>query len=56
MRRKLRPKAPVKVGALGQMSTNFQVDSIDINFCKKPNKKMYNRAKELYYDATIFFF
>ena len=26
------------------------------NFFKKPNKKMYNRAEELYCDATIFVF
>ena len=27
---------------------------IHINFFKKPNKKIYNRAKELYCDTTIF--
>ena len=56
MRRKLWPKAPAKEDALGQMSKNFQVYFIHINFFKKPNEKMYNRAKELYCDATIFFF
>ena len=55
MRRKLWPKAPTKEGALGQMSTNFQVYFIHLNFFNKPNKKIYNRAKELYCDATIFF-
>ena len=29
---------------------------IHINFLKTPNKKIYNRAKELYCDATIFLF
>ena len=38
-------------GALDQMSKNFQVYFIHINFFKKPNKKFYNRAK----DATMFF-
>ena len=47
-----RPKA--KEGALGQMSKNFQVYFICINFFEKPNKKIYNRAKEWYCDATIF--
>ena len=56
MRRKLRPKAPAKEGTLGQMSKNFQVYFINVNFFKKPNKKNYNRAKELYCDATIFVF
>ena len=56
MRRKLRPKAPAKEGALGQMSKNFQVYFIHIIFFKKPNKKIYYRAKELYCDATIFVF
>ena len=56
MRRKLWPKAPAKEDALGQMSKNFQVYFIHINFFKKPNKRIYNRAKELYYDATIFVF
>ena len=56
MRRKLWPKAPAKEGALGQMSKKFQVYFININFFNKPNKSIYNRAKELYCDATIFFF
>ena len=51
MRRKMWPKAPSLAGALGQMSKNFQV--IHINFSKKPNEEMFNRAKES--DATIFF-
>ena len=38
------------------MSKNFQVYFIHINFFKKPTKKNYNRAKELYCDATIFRF
>ena len=45
MRRKLWPKAPAKEGALGQMSKKFQVYFIHINFFKKPEKKIYNRAK-----------
>ena len=56
MHRKLWPKAPGKEGALGQMSKNFQVYVIHIHFFKKPNKKIYNRAKKLYCDATIFVF
>ena len=39
-----------------QISKNFQVYFIHINFLKKPKKKIYNRVKELYYDATILFF
>ena len=35
---------------------NFHVYFIHIIFFKKPNKKIYNRAKELYCDATIFVF
>ena len=54
MRGKLWPKAPAKEGALAQMLKNFQVYFIHINFFKKPNKKIYNRAKELYCNATIF--
>ena len=38
------------------MSKNFQVNFIHIIFFKKPNKKIYNRAKELYCDITIFVF
>ena len=56
MRRKLWPKAPAKEGTLSQMSKNFQVYVIHINFFKKPNKKIDNRAKELYWDTTIFVF
>ena len=56
MRRKLWPKAPAKEGALGQMLTNFQVYFVRVNVFKKTNKKIYNRAKELYCDATIFVF
>ena len=39
MGRKLWPKAPAKDGALGQMSKNFQVYIMHINFFKKPNLK-----------------
>ena len=56
MRRKLWPKTPAKGGASGQMSTNFQVYFIHINFFKKPDQKIYNRPKESYCDATIFLF
>ena len=56
MRRKLWPKALTEEGAFGQMSKSFQVYFIHINFFKKPNKKIYNRAKELYCNATIFVF
>ena len=45
-----------KEGALGQISKNFQVYFIHINFLRNQTKKIYNRAKELYYDATIFIF
>ena len=38
MRRQLWPKALAKEGALGQMSKNFQVYFVYINFFKKPNK------------------
>ena len=56
MRRKLWPKALAKEAAFGQMSKKFQVYFIHIHFFKKPNKKTYNRAKELYCGATIFVF
>ena len=59
MRRKLWPKAPVKKGACKgckEISKKFQVYFINIYFFKKPNKKTYNRAKELYCVATIFIF
>ena len=56
MRRKLWPKVATKEGALGQMLKNFLLYFVHINFSKKPNKKIYNRAKELYCDATIYFF
>ena len=45
MRRKL---------GLGQMSKTFEVYFIHINFFKTRNKKIFNRAKKLYCDATIF--
>ena len=50
------PRHPPKKGALGQMSKNFQIHFIYINIFKKQNKKIYNRVKELYCDATIFVF
>ena len=53
MCRKLWPKAPAKVDALGQMSKNCQVHFAHTNFFKKPNKKIYRRAKELYYNVAI---
>ena len=56
VRRKLWPKAPAKEGTLGQMSKKCQVYFIHIIFFKKQTKKIYNRAKELYCDATIFVF
>ena len=56
MSRKLGPKAPAKEDVLGQMSKNVQVYFIDVIFFKKPNKKNYNRAKELYCESTIFVF
>ena len=46
MRTKLWPKAPAKEGALGQISKNLPVYFVHINFFKKPNKKICNRAKE----------
>ena len=36
------------------MSKNFEVNFIQKNFFMKLNKKMYNRAKDLLIDATIF--
>ena len=38
------------------MSKNFQPYFVHIIFFKKPNKQIYTRAKELYFDATIFVF
>ena len=54
--RKLWPEAPAKASTLDQMSKNSQVYFIQIKFLKQPNKKIYNRAKKLYFDATIFVF
>ena len=54
--KKLWPKAPSLSGALGQMSKNVQVYFIHKHFFKEPNKKIYNRVKEFYCPATIFFF
>ena len=48
------PRHPPKSSALGQMSENFQVYFIHILFFKTPNKKIYNRAEEFYYDPTLF--
>ena len=42
-------------GCLGPHVKKFSSLFIHINFFKKSNKKNYNRAKELYCDATIFF-
>ena len=56
MRRKLWPKAPAKEGTLGQMSKNFQVYFIHINFFKKRTKKIHHRAKELYYAMLLYLF
>ena len=56
MRRKLWPEAAAKEGALSQMSKNFQVYFIPQIFLRNQMKKIYNRAKELYCDATIFVF
>ena len=56
MRKKLWPKARAKEGALGQMSKDFQVYFMHINLFEKPNQKIYNIAKELYCDTTIFVF
>ena len=55
MRRKLWPKAHAKEGTLGQMPKNFQVYFIHMNLLRN-QKKIYNRAKESYCDATIFVF
>ena len=40
---------------LGPNPKKLQVYFIHINFFKKPNEKNYDRAKELYYEAAIFF-
>ena len=53
MRRKLWPKAPAKDNALGQMSKNFQVYFIHINFFKKPNKKFTIEPKS--YTAMLLY-
>ena len=53
MRRKLWPKAPAKEDALSQMSKKFQVYFIRINFFKKPNKKIYIRAKEFIFVSLL---
>ena len=45
MRRKLWPKVPAKEGALGQMSKNFQVYFIHINFFQKPNLKNLQQSQ-----------
>ena len=41
---------------MGQISKNFQVYFVHINFLINRRKKIYNRAEELYCDATIFVF
>ena len=46
MRRKFWPKAPAKEGALGQMSRNFQVYFIHINFFKKPKTAKWPKAAD----------
>ena len=48
--------APDKEGALGQMSKNFQIYFILINYLRNQIKMFYNWTEELYCDATIFVF
>ena len=59
MHTKLWPKAPAREGALGQMSKNFQVYFIHINFFKKPNKKNVQQSQKFilrcYYIFFLFF-
>ena len=38
------------------MSNNFQVYFIYINFSRKQTIKIHNKAKEFYYNATMFVF
>ena len=38
-----------------QPRKNFRVYFINIHFFRNQTKKIYNQAKELYYDADIFF-
>ena len=53
MRRKLWPKATAKKGALGQMSKNFQIYFIHINFFKKPYKIITTEPKS--YTAMLLY-
>ena len=53
MRRKLWPKAAATEGALGQMSTNFQIYFINTNFLNKPNKKITIELKS--YTAMLLY-
>ena len=56
MHRKLWSEAPAKECALDQIFKKIQVLHTHINFLRNRTKKIYNRAKELYCDATIFVF
>ena len=56
MRRKLWPKAPAKEGALGQISKNFQVYFIHINFFKKANKKKFTIEPKSYTAMLLYLF
>ena len=54
MPEKLWPKAPAKESVLSQVSKNFHLKHV--HFLRNDTKKICNRGKELYYDATIFVF
>ena len=56
MRLKLWPKALAEEGALGQMSKNFQLYFIHINFFKKPNKKKFTIEPKSYTAMLLYLF
>ena len=56
MRRKLRPKAPVKEGALGPMSKIFQVYFVHINLFEKPNKEKFTIEPKSYTAMLLYLF
>ena len=56
MRRKLWRKAPAKDGALGQMSKNFQVYFIHINFFLNTNNKTLQQSQKVILWCYYIFF
>ena len=55
MRRKLWPKASAKESAFGQMSNEFQVYFIHINFLKEPNKSLQSSQRVVLQCCNICF-